>query len=109
LLQPCERGVEIPVGRPISGNIRGDLPDGSEYCFLIFLAARLRKPEVTYESKRPAGDKYVSGLLPADLRVNPVKRGCREHSLKLPAGKQRILKPGVHEFHRTSTFQVLPG
>jgi hypothetical protein len=32
------------------------------------------------------GNKYVSGLLPAGLRVNPVKRGCREHGLKLLAG-----------------------
>jgi hypothetical protein len=38
-----------------------------------------------------------------------VKRGRREHGLKLLAGKQCILELSVHKFHRSSTFQVLPG
>jgi hypothetical protein len=38
-----------------------------------------------------------------------MKRGRREHGLKLLAGEQCILKPGVHKFHLSSTFQVLPG
>ena len=38
-----------------------------------------------------------------------MKRGRREHGLKLLAGKQRILKLSVHELHPSSTFQVLPG
>jgi hypothetical protein len=62
-----------------------------------------------HEGERSTGNKYVSGLLPADLRVNPVKRGRREHGLKLLAGKRCILKLSVHKFHRSSTFQVLPG
>jgi hypothetical protein len=38
-----------------------------------------------------------------------VKRGRREHGLKLPAGKQCVLKLSVHKFHLSSTGQVLPG
>ena len=38
-----------------------------------------------------------------------MKRGRREHGLKLLAAKQCILKLSVHEFHLSSTFQVLPG
>ncbi len=38
-----------------------------------------------------------------------MKRGRREHGLKLLAGKQCILKLSVHKFHPLSTFQVLPG
>jgi hypothetical protein len=38
-----------------------------------------------------------------------VKRGRREHGLKLLAGKQCILKLSVHKFHLSGTFQVLPG
>jgi hypothetical protein len=62
-----------------------------------------------HEGERSTGNKHVSGLLPTNLRVNPVKRGRREHGLKLLAGKQRILKLSVHKFHLSSTFQVLPG
>jgi hypothetical protein len=62
-----------------------------------------------HEGERSTGNKYVSGLLPTNLRVNPVKRGCREHGLKLLAGNQRILELIVHKFHLSSTFQVLPG
>ena len=109
MLYPGERGVEISVGRPISGNVRGDLSHGSERCFLISLATRLRNPKVLHEGERSTGNKYVSGLLPANLGVNPVKRGRRENGLKLLAGKQCILKLGVHKFHLPSTFQVLPG
>jgi len=109
LLHPSERGVEIPVGRPISGNVRGDLSYGSECRVLISLAARLLKSAVLHEGERSTGNKYVSGLLPADLRVNPVKRGRREDGLKVLAGKQCILKLSVQKFHLSSTFQVLPG
>jgi hypothetical protein len=109
LLHPRERGVEIPVGRPIIGNVRGDLSYGGKCCFLILLAARLLKSAVLHQGERSTGNKYVSGLLPANLRVNPVKRGRREHGLKLLAGKQCILKPRVYKFHLSSTFQVLPG
>jgi hypothetical protein len=109
LVHPGERGAEVPVGRPISGNVRGDLSHGSEYCFLIWLATRLLKSEVLQEGERSAGNKYVSGLLPADLRVNPVKRGRTENGLKMLTGKQCILEPSVHEFDLSSTFQVLPG
>ncbi len=38
-----------------------------------------------------------------------MKRGRREHGLKLLAGKQCILKLSVHKFHLSGTFQVLPG
>ena len=38
-----------------------------------------------------------------------MKRGRREHGLKLLAGEQCILKLSVHKFHLSSTFQVLPG
>ncbi len=38
-----------------------------------------------------------------------MKRGRREHGLKLLAGKQCILKLSVHKFHLPGTFQVLPG
>jgi hypothetical protein len=62
-----------------------------------------------HEGKRSAGNKYVSGLLPANLRVNPVKRGRREHGLKMLAAKRCILKLNVQKFHLSSTFQVLPG
>jgi len=93
----------------MSGNIRSDFSHGSEYCLLIFLAPRLLKPEVLHEGERPARNKHVSGLLPANLGVNPVKRGRREHRLKLLAGKRCILKLSVHEFHRSSTVQVPPG
>jgi hypothetical protein len=62
-----------------------------------------------HEGERSTGNKYVSGLLPTNLRVNPVKRGRREHGLKLLAGKQCILKLSVHKFHLCSTFQILPG
>jgi hypothetical protein len=57
LLHPIERGVEIPVGRPISGNVRGDLSDGSERCFLIALATRLLKSAVLHEGERSTGNK----------------------------------------------------
>ena len=93
----------------MSGNVRSDLSHGSEYCFLISLATRLLKSAVLHEGERSTGNKYVSGLLPTNLRVNPVKRGCGEHGLKLLAGKQCILKLSVHKFHLSSTFQVLPG
>ena len=93
----------------MSGNVRGDLSHGSERCFLISLATRLLKSEVLHEGERSTGTKYVSGLLPANLRVNPVKRGRREHGRKPLAGKQRTLKPSVHKFHLSSAFQVLPG
>ena len=93
----------------MSGDVRGDLPHGSEDCFLISLATRLLKPEILHEGERSTGHKYVSGLLPADLRVNPVKRGRGEHGLKLPGGKQYILELSVHKFRLPSTFQVLPG
>ena len=97
------------VSRPIRGNVRRDLSYGSEYCLLISLATRLRKSKVLHESEHSTGKKYVSGLLPANLRVNPVKRGRRENSRKLFAGKQCILKLSVHKFHLPSTFQVPPG
>jgi hypothetical protein len=109
LLHSSERGVEIPVGRPISGNVRGDLPYGGERCFLISLAPRFLKSAVLHQGERPAGNKYVSGLLPANLGVNPVERGRREHGLKPLAGKRCILELSVHEFHLSSAFQVLPG
>jgi len=109
LLDPGERGVEIPVGRPVSGNVRSDVPDGSEGCFLIWLGARLLKPEVLHEGERSTGNKHVSSLLPAHLGVNPVKRGRGEHGPEPLAGKQRILKLSVHEFHISSTCQILPG
>ncbi len=38
-----------------------------------------------------------------------MKRGGREHGLKLLARKQRILKLIVYIFHPSSTCQVLPG
>jgi hypothetical protein len=38
-----------------------------------------------------------------------VKRGRREHGLKLLAGKQRILELSVYIVHLSRTFQVLPG
>jgi hypothetical protein len=109
LLHPSERAIEIPVGRPISGNVRGDLSHGSEYCFLIWLATRLLKSAVLHEGERSTGNKYVSGLLPTNLRVNPVKRGRREHGLKVLTGKQCILELSVHKFHLSSTSQVPPG
>jgi hypothetical protein len=109
LLHPSERGVEIPVDRPISGNVRGDLSYGSECRFLIWLASRLLNSAVLHEGERSTGNKYVSGPLPANLRINPVKRGRREYRRKLLAGKQCILKLSVHKFHLSSTFQVLPG
>jgi hypothetical protein len=62
-----------------------------------------------HKGERSTRHEYISGLLPADLRVNPVKRGRREHGLKPLAGKQCILKLSVHKFHLSSTFQVLPG
>ena len=93
----------------MSGNARGDLSHGSKRCFLISLATRLLKPEVLHEGERSAGNKYVSGLLPANRRVNPVKRGRREHGLKLLGRKQRILKLSVDKSHLSGTFQVLPG
>jgi hypothetical protein len=62
-----------------------------------------------HEGERSTGNKYVSGPLPANFRINPVKRGRREHSRKLLAGKQCILKLSVHKFHLSGTFQVLPG
>ena len=79
----------------MSGNIRGDLSYGSKCCFLIWLAARLLQSAVLHEGERSTGNKYVSGLLPANLGVNPVERGRREHGLKLLAGKRRILKLSV--------------
>ena len=82
---------------------------GGECRFLISLGTRLLKPAVLHEGERSAGNKHVSGLLPADLRVNPVKRGRGEHGLKLLAGKHCVLKLSVHKFHLSSTFQVLPG
>jgi len=93
----------------MSGNVRGDLSYGSECCFLIWLAARLLKSAVLHEGERSTRNKYVSGLLPANLRVDPVKRGRREHGLKLLTGKQCILKLSVHKFRLSSTCQVLPG
>jgi len=93
----------------MSGNVGGDPSHGGERCFLISLAARLLESEVLHEGERSTGNEYVSGLLPADLGVNPVKRGRREYGLKLPAGKQCVLKLGVHEFHLSRAFQVLPG
>jgi hypothetical protein len=62
-----------------------------------------------HEGERSTGNEYVSGLLPTNLRVNPVKRGRRENGLELLAGKQCILKLSVHKFHLSSIFQVLPG
>jgi hypothetical protein len=109
LLHPSEHGIEIPVRRPINGNIRGDLSHGRECSFLISLATRLLKSEVLHQGERSTGNKDVSGLLPTNLWVNPVKRGRREHGLKLLAGKQYVLELSVHEFHRSGTFQVLPG
>ncbi|HEX2822777.1 MAG TPA: hypothetical protein VHO07_21800 [Streptosporangiaceae bacterium] len=109
MLHPGERGIEIPVSRPISGNVRGDLCHGSEHCFGIWLATLLLQSEVLHEGERSTPDKDVSGLLPADLRINPVKSGRREHGPKLLAGKQCILKLSVHEFHFSGTVQVLPG
>jgi hypothetical protein len=109
LLNSSQRGVEIPVGRPISGNVRGDHSYGSKCCFLIWFAARLLQSAVLHQGESSTGNKYVSGLLPANPGVNPVKRGRREHGLKPPAGKQRILKLSVYIFHPSSTFQVLPG
>jgi hypothetical protein len=109
LLNSSQRGVEIPVGRPIIGNIRGDLSYGSECCFLIWLAARFLQSAVLHQGERSTGNKCISGLLPADPGVNPVKRGRREHGLKLLAGKQRILELSVYIVHLSRTFQVLPG
>jgi hypothetical protein len=77
--------------------------------FTAASATRLLKSEVLHEGKRSTGHKYVGGLPPANFRVNPVKRGRREHGLKLLAGKQCIFKLSVHKFHLSSTFQVLPG
>jgi len=109
MFYPREGSVEIPVGRPIGGNVRGDFPQCGECRYLILLAARLLKSEVFHKGERPTGNKHVSDLLPADLRVNPMKRGSREHRLKLLARKQCILKLSVHKFHLSSTFQVLLG
>jgi hypothetical protein len=109
LLHPGERAVEIPVGRPISGNVGGDLSHGTERCVLILLGPQLLKSEILHEGERATANEYVSGLLPADLRVNPVKSGRGEHGLKLLAGKQCILKLSVHKFHLSGTCQVLPG
>jgi hypothetical protein len=109
LLHPGERGVEIPVGRPISGSLRGDLSDGRERCFLIGLGTRLRNSAVLHQGEHSTPDKHVGGLLPADLGVNPVKRGRAEHGPKLSAGKRCLLEPGVHEFDLASACQVLPG
>src|SRR5690348_7188943 len=75
LLHPSERGVEVPIGRPIIGNVRGDLSYRSKGRLLILLAARLLQPAVLHEGERSTGNKYVGGLLPANLGVNPVKRG----------------------------------
>jgi hypothetical protein len=93
----------------MSGNVRGDLSYDSKRCFLIWLAARLLQSAVLDQGERSTGNKYVSGLLPANLGVNPVKRGRREHGLKLLAGKQRILKLSVYIVHLARAFQVLPG
>ena len=109
LLDTGKRGVEIPVSRPISGNVRGDRSQGSQYRFLISLAARLLNPAILYERERSTGNKYVSGSLPTNRRVNPVKRGRREHRLKPLAGKQCILELSVHKFRVSGTLQVLPG
>jgi len=76
---------------------------------LILPAARLLQPAVLHEGERSTGNKYVGGLLPANLGVNPVKRGRRENGLELLAGKRRILKLRVYIFHPCRTFQVLPG
>jgi hypothetical protein len=109
LLHPSERGIEIPVRRPISGNVRGDLSYGSKCRFLIWLAARLLQSKVLHQGERSPGNKNVGGLLPANLRGNPVKRGRRENGLELLAGKRRILKLSVYIFHPCRTVQVLPG
>jgi len=109
LLQPGERGIEVPVDRPVRGNIRGDLFDDGEHRVLILLATRLLDSAVLHEGERSAGDKYVSGPLPADLGVNPVKRRRAEHGPELPGWNRRVLEPGVHEFHLSSTRQVLRG
>src|SRR5262249_60469897 len=77
--------------------------------FLTPRAAGLREPAVRDEGQRSTGRKHVSGLLPADLGVDPVERGRREHCLKLPAGEQSVLKPGGYKFPPASACQVLPG
>ena len=93
----------------MSGDVRGDFSHGSECCFLISPATRLVKSAVLHQGERSTRNKYVGGLLPANFRVNPVKRGRREHGLKLPAGKRCILKLSVRKFNLPRTFQVLPG
>ena len=108
-LDPGERRVKIPVGRPVGGDVRGDRSDGRECCVLILLGARFLHTEVLHQGERSAGNKHVSGQLPADLRVNPVKRGRGEHGPEPLAGKPRVLELSVHELHLSGAFQVLPG
>jgi hypothetical protein len=93
----------------MSGNVRGDVSHGSEHRFLVSLASRLLKSEILHEGERSAGNKHVSGLLPADLGVNPVKRRRRENGPKLLAGKQCVLELSVQEIYLSSSCQVLPG
>ena len=109
LLHTSERGVEIPVGWPASGNVRSDISHSSERCVLISPGTRFLKSAVLHEGECSIGNKYVRGFLPANPRVDPVKSGRREHRPKLLAGKQCILKLSVHKLHRPRTFQVLPG
>jgi hypothetical protein len=93
----------------MSGNIRSDFSHGGEQRFLIQPGTRFLESEILHEGEGPARNKHISDPLPANLGVNPMKRGRREHRPELLAGKRRILKPGVHKFHRSGTFQVLPG
>ena len=79
---------------------------GGEQRILIVLAARLLDPAVLDEGERSAGDEDISDLLPADRRVNPVKRGRGERCPEPLAGQRRVLEAGVHELH---AVQVLPG
>ena len=106
---PASRAGKVPVGGPIRGDLRCEPCQRGQELFLVADAALLLEPAVLDERERSPGKKCASRFLPADLGVDPMERRGREHGSEALAGKLRVLKPRVHELHRSEALKVLLG
>jgi cysteine desulfurase family protein (TIGR01976 family) len=109
LLRPGGNGGEVPGGWPLRGELGSDPRQGGHQRFVVAGAARLAQSAVLDERERSSGAERASRLLPADRRVDPMKRRRRERGTEMPVRNLRLLKPRVDELDLAGTSELLLG
>ena len=101
--------LEIPVRGEARGELRRDPRQRRQQGRLVIGEAAIVDPAVLNQRERPARGEQAGGLLPADVGVDPVKRGRGEQRLVEPMGKVSVLEPRVDELDLAASRRVLLG